>query len=73
MIGIELVSDRAAKTPAYDAAESVLYNSLSRGLNFKLSMGNVLTLTPPLVITRDEMDAALDILEACLAETQATV
>jgi len=32
----------------------------------------VLTLTPPLVITRDEMDAALDILEACLAETRAT-
>ena len=72
LIGIELVSDRAAKTPAYDAAESVLYKALSRGLNFKLSMGNVLTLTPPLVITRDEMDAALDILEACLAETRAT-
>ncbi len=72
LIGIELVSDRAAKTPAYDAAESVLYNALSRGLSFKLSMGNVLTLTPPRVITRDEMDAALDILEACLAETRAT-
>ena len=47
----------------------MLYNALSRGLSFKLSMGNVLTLTPPLVITGDEMDAALDILEACLAET----
>ena len=71
LIGVELVDDRAAKTPAYHAAEAVLYNALSRGLSFKLSMGNVLTLTPPLVITRDEMDAALDILEACFAETRA--
>jgi 4-aminobutyrate aminotransferase-like enzyme len=31
-------------------------------------MGNVLTLTPPLITTREQMDAALDILDACLAE-----
>jgi 4-aminobutyrate aminotransferase-like enzyme len=31
-------------------------------------MGNVLTLTPPLVTTPADMDAALGILEECLAE-----
>jgi 4-aminobutyrate aminotransferase-like enzyme len=31
-------------------------------------MGNVLTLTPPLVTTREQMDRALDILDDCLAE-----
>ena len=31
-------------------------------------MGNVLTLSPPLVVTEDEMDQALDILDACLNE-----
>lgn len=31
-------------------------------------MGNVLTLTPPLVITDAEMNRALDIVDACLAE-----
>ena len=31
-------------------------------------MGNILTLTPPLTITKPEMDQALDILDECLAE-----
>ena len=66
LLGIELVSDRAAKTPAPDLAEQVLYKALSRGLSFKTTMGNVLTLTPPLITTLAQMDEALDILEACL-------
>ena len=34
-----------------------------RGLSFKTTMGNVLTLTPPLVVTAAEMMQALDIVE----------
>ena len=67
LLGIELVADRAAKTPAADLAEQVLYRALSRGLSFKTTMGNVLTLTPPLITTVVQMDAALDIIQACLA------
>jgi 4-aminobutyrate aminotransferase len=66
LLGIELVTDRAAKTPAIDLAEQVLYRALSRGLSFKTTMGNTLTLTPPLITTKVQMDAALDILDACL-------
>ncbi len=68
LIGIDLVTDRVAKTPATDLAEQVLYRALSRGLSFKTTMGNVLTLTPPLITTVAQMDAALDILDECLAE-----
>ncbi len=71
LLGIELVRDRATKTPASDAAEAVLYGALERGLSFKTTMGNVLTLTPPLTITAAEMDKALDIIEACLTEVEA--
>ncbi len=67
LLGIELVTDRAARTPAPDAAERVLYAALSRGLSFKTTMGNVLTLTPPLITTREQMSRALDILEECLS------
>ena len=49
---------------AVDAAEQILYNCLKRGLSFKVSSGNVLTLTPPLVITEQELHLALDILES---------
>ena len=62
------MSDRACKTPAPGAAERVLYAALSRGLSFKTTMGNVLTLTPPLITTREEMGRALDILDDCLSE-----
>jgi len=71
LLGVELVADRATKQPAGAAAERVLYRALARGLSFKTTMGNVLTLTPPLVTTIAQMDAALDILEHCIVEEAA--
>jgi len=68
LIGIELVSDRAAKTPATTEAEKVMYLALEKGLSFKTTFGNVLTLTPPLTVTQAQMDRALDIIDECLAE-----
>jgi 4-aminobutyrate aminotransferase len=67
LIGIELVTDRAAKTPANAAAEKVMYRALEQGLSFKTTFGNVLTLTPPLTVTQAQMDRALDIVDDCLA------
>ena len=67
LIGVELVSDRAAKTPANDAAEKVMYAALERGLSFKTTFGNVLTLTPPLTITAAQMNDALDLLDRSIA------
>jgi|AP95_1055475.scaffolds.fasta_scaffold49971_2 hypothetical protein len=32
---------------------------LSRGLSFKIAMGNILTLTPALIITLEQLDKAL--------------
>lgn len=39
-----------------------------RGLNFKLTMGNIITLTPPLTISQDEMDKALANLDECFKD-----
>jgi len=33
-------------------------------------MGNILTLTPPLTITREEMDKALDIIDESIHEIE---
>ena len=70
LMGMELVRDRASRSRATDEAETVMYSALSKGLSFKTTMGNILTLTPPLTITRQEMDQALDILEESLIEVQ---
>ena len=53
--------------PDPDLAEQVMYDALRRGLNFKVTMGNILTLTPALVLTRAELDQAIDILDTCLS------
>jgi 4-aminobutyrate aminotransferase len=70
LIGVELVTSRADKVPDPDLAEATLYAALDRGLSFKTTMGNVLTLTPPLTITAAEMDDALDRLEAALRDAE---
>ena len=49
-------------TPASAEAERIMYAALRRGLNFKVSMGNILTLTPPLTIHEDELREAFEIL-----------
>ena len=68
LIGIELIQDQKNKTPANDLAEDVYYRCLEKGLSFKISMGNVLTLTPPLILTLDQMKQALQIIEQSLHE-----
>lgn len=73
LLGVELVRDRATKEPAVEEADAVLYGCLQRGLSFKTTFGNVLTLTPPLIISVAEMDAALAILDAALDETEAAL
>ena len=69
-LGVELVRDRTTRERACDEAEAVMYAALSRGLSFKLTMGNIITLTPALTITRQQMDEALDILEAAVSEVE---
>ncbi len=71
MFGVEIVSDRDAKTAANDLAEQIYYQCLDRGLSFKISQGNVLTLSPPLTITRQDLDHALTIVETTIGKIAA--
>ena len=68
LMGVELVEDRDSKTPAHDLAEAVYYRSLDKGLSFKITMGNVLTLSPPLVIEEADLMRGLDIVGEAIAE-----
>ncbi|HEX8012609.1 MAG TPA: aspartate aminotransferase family protein [Casimicrobiaceae bacterium] len=63
LLGVELQRDAR---PAAREAEQVMYECLARGLSFKVGQGNVLTLSPPLVIAPEDLDRALDILDAAL-------
>ncbi|EPN7876853.1 aspartate aminotransferase family protein [Vibrio vulnificus] len=66
--GIELVTDHESKARAYDEAEAVLYQCLNDGVSFKVSQGNVIQLSPPLIITREQLTEALAIFEEAIAK-----
>ncbi|MES1220515.1 MAG: aminotransferase class III-fold pyridoxal phosphate-dependent enzyme, partial [Bacteroidota bacterium] len=65
--GVELVKDKNTKEKAVAEAEAVMYECLKNGLSFKVSQGNVLQLCPPLIITREELKAAIAVLEEAIA------
>jgi 4-aminobutyrate aminotransferase len=71
LLGLELVRDGETRERATEEADRVMYRALERGLSFKVSAGNVLTLTPPLTITEAELDRALSIVDECLTEIEA--
>ena len=68
LLGVEIVTGRDSRDPDPGRAEQILYRCLENGLSFKTTMGNVLTLSPPLVIGRADLDRALDIVEAAVLE-----
>lgn len=68
LFGIELVKDKKSKERAVEMAEKIMYSCMSNGLSFKVSSGNVLTLSPPLIISEQELMRALDILEKEIAK-----
>ncbi len=67
--GIELVKNIHTKEKALEEAEMVMYECLNNGLSFKVSQGNVLQLSPSLTITREQLKAAVDIVDAATAKT----
>ncbi len=73
-IGIELVKDKKTKEPAYKESADVFSKALNKGVLFGLSAkagwGNLLKIKPPLVITDEEADQAVDVLEAVLSEVE---
>lgn len=65
--GIELVTNQYSKERAFDEAEAVLYQCLNDGLSFKVSQGNVIQLSPPLIIERHDLKAALRIFDHAIS------
>ena len=69
MIGIELVSDRSSKAPGVEEAKKVRDFCLGEGLLIGLGgvFNNVLRIQPPLVITQDQLEQALSVLDRSFA------
>jgi alanine-glyoxylate transaminase/(R)-3-amino-2-methylpropionate-pyruvate transaminase len=68
MIGVELVKDRSTKTPAKEETLQVMEEAREMGVLLGKGglEGNVLRIKPPMCITAEDADFALDVLDRAL-------
>ncbi len=68
MIGFELVKDQATKERAPELRDRIVELAFQRGLLILGAGPNSIRLAPPLVLTADQADFAVETLEACIEE-----
>lgn len=71
LVGVELVEDRDSRRPANDLGAAVTAECLRLGLSMNIVKGdgsqqNCLRLAPPLTVSRDEIDLAMEILDKAI-------
>jgi len=66
LLGVEIVKDRDAKTPAPELANMICREAFRRGL-FIMNMGSyggrAIRVAPPLIITPEQVDVAVEVLD----------
>jgi len=65
-IGVDLVKNSETKERATEEAEQIMYHCLEEGVAFKVIEGNIITMRPSLVITKDDCDLILEALTNAL-------
>jgi 4-aminobutyrate aminotransferase len=70
MIGIELVRDQGTREKAPELRDQVLRQAFERGLLVLGAGENTIRLSPPLVVSRDQCDFALETLEECIRQAE---
>ncbi len=70
LVGLELVEDADTKRPANELGAAVTAECLARGVSMNIvrsgSIANCFRLAPPLNVTEEEIDLAVEILDASL-------
>ena len=73
LLGVELVTDRASRNPAHElgamTTRKCFENGLSMNIRRRPERGSVWRIAPPLTVSRDEIDRAVDILDKALRDS----
>lgn len=70
MIGMEIVEDKESKKPAGAKANEIMMRSWKRGIVVITCGASTIRVAPPIVITRELVDTALDIIEDVVKEVE---
>jgi 4-aminobutyrate aminotransferase len=71
MIGVEFVKDRETKEPASDEVLDIMNKCFKRGLAVINAGKSTMRFTPPLIITKELIDAGLDVFESAVKDVSA--
>ncbi len=67
MIGIEIVRDQTSKAQVPDIRDRIVDLAFERGVLYLGAGPSTIRIAPPLVITQEQADIGLDILEECIS------
>ncbi len=67
MIGVEITRDNKAKTPASDLRDKIVESAFGRGVLFLGAGESSVRLSPPLIVSREQADIAMNVLDECIA------
>lgn len=72
-IGVELVTDRAAKSAAPDLAAAVTYRAFELGIavGYCGPRSSVIEFTPPLILSEAEADRAVEVFDRAISDVEA--
>jgi 4-aminobutyrate aminotransferase len=65
---VELVVDKQTKEPAVEERDRVVQMAFEKGVLLLGAGPNTIRIAPPLIVTRQQADIALDVLEECIRE-----
>jgi 4-aminobutyrate aminotransferase len=68
MVGVEFVKDRTTREPAGELVHDLVQRAFRQGLLLLGAGKSTLRLAPPLVVDQNDVDTAMDMIDACLAE-----
>jgi len=73
LLGVELVTDRVSRTPAHELGALTTQKCFEKGLSMNIrrrpERGSVWRIAPPLTVSIEEIDRAVDILDVALRES----
>jgi 4-aminobutyrate aminotransferase len=72
MIGVEIVKDQESRQPVSAMRDKIVELAFERGVLFLGCGETSIRLCPPLIVTQQEADIALDVLEECIALARQT-
>ena len=70
MIGVEITRDKKARTTATDLRDKIVELAFERGVLFLGAGESAVRLSPPLIVSTEQADIAMNILEECITQAE---